>query len=105
MGFYPLLSKDTFERALVFAQTYIAVTEPMKNAILNSRKAFLYFKDDPWIENMASHIAAHNRKVLKIANPNPTDERRCNCENPENCPLDHGLLEISQVGHGWMEIA
>ena len=49
------------------------------------------------MQNMASHIAAHNKKVLKAANPNPTDERRCNCENPENCPLDGNCLESALV--------
>ena len=49
------------------------------------------------MQNMASHIAAHNRKVLKVANPNSTDERRCNCENPENCPLDGNCLESALV--------
>ena len=48
--------------------------------------------------NMASHIKAHNRKVLQENNP-PAEapERTCNCRDADNCPLDGNCLQNAVV--------
>ena len=57
VSFYPSICREVLVEAIAFAQTYTTVTDEMKDAILNSRKSFLYFKDDPWIKKgTANHF-------------------------------------------------
>ena len=49
--------------------------------------------------NMASHIASHNKKVIKEATA-PQDEnvrRTCSCRNPGDCPFDGNCLQPACV--------
>ena len=48
--------------------------------------------------NMASHIASHNKKILQNSREQDVRERRtCNCEQPENCPLNGNCLQEAAV--------
>ena len=48
--------------------------------------------------NVASHIASHNRKVLQeLSASNGQNQIKCNCANPETCPLDGNCLEEALV--------
>ena len=65
--------------------------------ILNRNTVKISYSTMP---NIASHIASHNRKVLKESKEQgvtPQNQRTCNCEHPENCPLDGNCLEPAVV--------
>ena len=47
---------------------------------------------------MASHIASHNKKILQNSREQDVQDRRtCNCEQPENCPLNGSCLQEAAV--------
>ena len=43
------------------------------------------------MRNMAAIISSHNSKVLN-STPNPTENRTCNCRQPQECPLNGNCL-------------
>ena len=51
VSFYPTISRNVLLEALDFAKTfYDGLEDDMVEAILNSRKSFLYFEGNPWIK-------------------------------------------------------
>ena len=65
------------------------------NKIINRNTVKLSYSTMP---NMASHIASHNKKILqKSRDLEVQDGRSCNCENPENCPLNGNCLQEAVV--------
>ena len=55
VSFYPTISRDVLLEALEFAKTHFdGLNDDMVEAILNARKAFLYFQGDPWIKKDAA---------------------------------------------------
>ena len=49
VSFYPSISKNVLNEALQFSKNYYDVTD-MVNAIMNSRKSFLFFDGNPWVK-------------------------------------------------------
>ena len=47
--------------------------------------------------NIASHIKAHNRKVLQEPTRQEEPEVTCNCQNADNCPLNGNCLQDAVV--------
>ena len=47
--------------------------------------------------NIASHIKAHNRKLLKEPTPQEAPTHTCNCLNESNCPLEGNCLQDAVV--------
>ena len=47
--------------------------------------------------NIASHIKAHNRKLLKEPTPQEAPTTTCNCLNESNCPLEGNCLQDAVV--------
>ena len=47
-SFYPSISKELFERALLFAKKYCTISEADMKAIRLARESFLYHQGQPW---------------------------------------------------------
>ena len=47
-SFYPSISKELFERALLFAKKHCTISEADMKAILLARETFLYHQGQPW---------------------------------------------------------
>ena len=47
--------------------------------------------------NIASHIKAHNRKILKEPTQIEPSEVTCNCQNADNCPLNGNCMQDAVV--------
>ena len=49
-SFYPCISSNLFESAILFAKKYAAISEEEINIIIQSRKTFLFYDGSPWIK-------------------------------------------------------
>ena len=48
--------------------------------------------------NMAAHIASHNKNIIEKFRKDPAPvQRTCNCQQPNNCPLDGNCLQEAVV--------
>ena len=50
VSFYPSISKNVLSAAIEFAKNYYDIKDEMVNAIMNSRKAFLFYDGNPWVK-------------------------------------------------------
>ena len=48
VSFYPSISQHLFEETITWARTHYNFTEESMNIILNARKSFLFFNNQPW---------------------------------------------------------
>ena len=49
-SFYPSISSNLFENAILFAKKYAAISDEEINIIMQSKKTFLFYDGSPWIK-------------------------------------------------------
>ena len=49
VSFYPSISRNVLNEAIQFARNYHNINDDMINTIMNSRKAFLFYDGNPWV--------------------------------------------------------
>ena len=54
VSFYPSISKNVLYEAIQFARNYQNINDDMINTTMNSRKAFLFYDGNPWVQKAAS---------------------------------------------------
>ena len=50
VSFYPSINMGLVKRALNFAKRYTTITKTITDTILNARKSFLFYNENPWIK-------------------------------------------------------
>ena len=50
VSFYPSITLNLLSKSIEFAKQYCTITEDIIQAIMNTRKSFLFFKGDPWVK-------------------------------------------------------
>ena len=56
VSFYPSITQELLEEALVWAMQYTSITEQQKKIVLLASKSFLYCKDEPWVKKGDSNF-------------------------------------------------
>lgn len=50
VSFYPSITLDLLSKSIEFAKQYYTITDDIVEAIMNTRKSFLFFKGEPWVK-------------------------------------------------------
>ena len=48
--FYPSITLEVLKKAIKFAERFYAINEDIVTTVLNARKSFLFYKEEPWIK-------------------------------------------------------
>ena len=63
-SFYPSISCNLFEKAILFAKQYAKITQEEMNIIMQARKTFLFYNELPWIKKMKGGFRYSNGRCF-----------------------------------------